>query len=363
MNRETPISRKPAFSFCWFAALFGMLITATAAGAVFSGPQPGERTTAFKVLDLTNPNEAKERDPITENAGAPTSFVFVHAIERSLVPLLREVDRYGAEQKDRLKTEVVFLATDRLEGEQRAKAAIGSLRLQSRVGLSLDGIEGPGNYGLNKQCMITIIAAKDNEVTANFALTQPGIADAPKVLEALARTCGDPNPPTAEQINERQMARGGASRMQPDRMTPDRTRPQPVDFSKFDLNSEAGLRDAGRALIAEVQSLRKELTTQHGANPAPARPEAAAKPRDPLPGAAPTDVQLISLLRAFIQPKNEDATVDKVLSEVEAYVKGNPDLTKQAIDGWVRVLAIPYGTAYAQKAGAAFVEKLKSGSR
>ncbi len=80
------------------------------------------------------------------------------------------------------------------------KNASGSLKLQSRVGLSLDGAEGPGNYGLNKQCLMTIVVAKDNVVTANFALTQPGIADAPKVLEALAKVSGDATPPTSGAI-------------------------------------------------------------------------------------------------------------------------------------------------------------------
>jgi hypothetical protein len=49
------------------------------------------------------------------------------------------------------------LFADRLAGEQRVKAAARPLQLQSRVG-SLDGVEGPGNYGLNKECMMTIIA-------------------------------------------------------------------------------------------------------------------------------------------------------------------------------------------------------------
>ena len=49
---------------------------------------------------------------------------------------------------------------DRVAGEQRVKAAAGSLRLQSPVSLSLDGVEGPGNYGLNKDCLMTIVAAQ-----------------------------------------------------------------------------------------------------------------------------------------------------------------------------------------------------------
>ncbi len=94
------------------------------------------------------------------------------------------MDEYGAARTDRIRTEVVFLAADKIEGEQRVKASAGSLKLQSRIGLSPDGAEGPGNYGLNKTCLMTIIAARDNVVTANFALVQPGIAGTAAALHS-----------------------------------------------------------------------------------------------------------------------------------------------------------------------------------
>ena len=285
---------------------------ARAADPVFSGPQAGEKTTPFKVMEITGPNQGKERDPVTENAGAPTALVFVSAIERSLVPLLRVVDQYGAERTNRLKTELVFLFGDRVVGEERSKAVASSVKLRTRVGLSLDGAEGPGNYGLNKECMMTILAARENKVTANFALVQPGIADAPKVIAALAKVCGDTNPPTVEQLNERQMARtGGGQRM---------------------------ARDGA------------------GTN--------AARPRENFPGAVPDDARLNALLRQLIRPSNDDATVDKLSKDIEAHIQGNAELTRQASNGWVRVLHFGerYGTAYSRKVGQTFLDKLKAGA-
>ena len=149
-----------------------------AADQVFSGPQPGEKITGFKIVGISGATPQSERDPVTENKGGPIALVFLHALERSLVPLLRVTDEYGALRKEHLKTEVIFLGADRISAEQRIKAAVNSLKLKSNVGLSLDGSEGPGNYGLNKECMMTIVIAKDDKVTANFALVQPGIADA-----------------------------------------------------------------------------------------------------------------------------------------------------------------------------------------
>lgn len=332
-----------------------------AADRVFSGPQPNEPTTPFKVAVVTGVGDGSERDPIAENKGAPTALVFIHTVERSLVPLLRVIDQYGALRKDLLKTEVIFLVADRVAGEQRLKATANSLRLQSRVGLSLDGAEGPGNYGLNKECMMTIVMAKDNKVTTNFALVQPGIADAPKVIEALAKLSGDANPPTVESLSQRPgerpgMARGN-ERMAPGSAEVPRRQGEPLDLSKLDLNSEAGLRDAVKMLAREVNALRQEVAELRGGK----APAVAEKAKEPFPGDVPTDEKLVGLLRQFIRPTNDDATVDRVLGEVETYIKDNRDLTKQALDGWTRVLHFGdrYGTPHARKKGAEFLEKLK----
>lgn len=302
-----------------FRCVLPSLIVASGLGVtsfgaeVFSGPQPGEKTTGFKVYAISG-EERSERDPIAENEGRPVALVFLHALERSLVPLLRVVDEYGALRKDKIRTEIIFLSPDRITGEQRMKAAMTSLRLKSNTGVSVDGIEGPGNYGLNKECMMTIVVAKDDKVTANFALVQPGIADAPRVIAAFAKAAGDENPPSIETLNA---GRGG---------------------------SMARGRDG---------EMRRN-----------ARPNADAAPRenkDPFPGAVPTDGKLTGLLRQFIRKTNDDATVDKVLADVKTYIQGNEDLRKQAEDGWTRILHFGdrYGTPYAQKKGAEFLEELK----
>ncbi len=288
-----------------FLALLG---SARSEEKVYSGPQAGEKTTPFKSVELRGEDAGKERDIIAEHKGAPTTLIFVHGVERSMAPLMTVLDEYGQECKDVLKMEFVFLSGDRLSSQQHLPLVGQSLRLQSPISLSQDGAEGPGNYGLNKECLMTVIVARQNKVAANFALVQPGMADAPKIISAIAKVVGDSNPPAAEALRER---RGlGGARMEPG---------QP---------KERG-RDTGN------------------------------RPKDNLPGAAPTDEKIVGLLRRFIQRSNDDATVDKVLAEVEEYVRGNESLTRQAMDGWTRVVHLKYGTEYAQKAGQTWLEKLK----
>jgi hypothetical protein len=277
----------------------------SAADAVFSGPQPGEATTAFKSVEIIGADAGQERDVVTLNNGAPTVLVFVHGIERSILPLVRAVDDYGAKFKDRLKTEFVFLAAERVGGMEKYAPALNSIKLKGRTTLSLDGAEGPGNYGLNKECLMTIIAAKDNKAQASFALVQPGIADAERVLAAVANMIGDEKPPTAAEIAATQPQRGG-------------------------MKAEDGKRPM-------------------------------AQGKDPFPGAVPTDDKLQSMLRRYIRKENDDATIDRMLQDVRDYIKDNADLKKQAADGWTRILHFKdvYGTPYAVKQGQAFLEELK----
>jgi hypothetical protein len=285
-----------------------LLTTARCEENVYSGPQPGEKTTPFKSVELRGEGSGKERDIIGEHKGAPTTLIFVHGVERSMAPLMTVLDEYGQERKDALRTEFVFLSGDRLSSQQRLPLVGQSLRLRSPMSLSADGAEGPGNYGLNKECLMTVIVARENKVAANFALVQPGMTDASKIISAIANTIGDTNPPAAEMLRER---RGrGSARMEP----------------------------------GQPQERQGGMTN---------------RPRDTLPGAAPTDEKLVGLLRQFIQRSNDEATVDKVLAEVEKYVGGNESLTRQTIDGWTRVLYLKYGTEYAQKAGQTWLEKWK----
>lgn len=281
---------------------------------VFSGPQPGETTTPFKAIELRGDHQGDTLDPIASNAGSPTTLVFVHGIERSMAPLMRVIDKFGSQHKDQLKTDWVFLSDDPIASRQRLPQVGRSLKIEGRMLLSADGIEGPGNYGLNKECLLTIIAAKDNKVAANFALIQPGIADAEAVIGALSKLIGLETPPTIASLSE------------------------------------------GMRMAQQRGGGRGENMRQRGQNMrrGEGRPQGGE-----LPGAAPTDDRLVGYLRSFIQRTNSDKRVDQVLDQVRDYIKGNDDLTKQAMNGWIRVLAVKYGTEYAQTKGAAFVEELK----
>jgi hypothetical protein len=168
---------------------------------VFSGPQPGEKLTGFKVRGVYDKLAGKDLDFIAEAKGKPIVLVFVHELTRPSMALTRAVTAYGASrQKDGLHTYIVWLSEDRTEAEQYLKRASKSLNFTVPVGISLDGAEGPGAYGLNRKVSLTVIVAKDNKVTANFALVQPSVTDAPDIAQAIVKVVGG-KAPTLEELN------------------------------------------------------------------------------------------------------------------------------------------------------------------
>ncbi|MAG94542.1 MAG: hypothetical protein CMJ48_12445, partial [Planctomycetaceae bacterium] len=66
------------------------------------------------------------------------------------------------------------------------------------VGISVDGAEGPGSYGLNRNVNLTVLVAHENRVAANFALVQPSETDVPKILAEVVDLVGGRIPTHSE---------------------------------------------------------------------------------------------------------------------------------------------------------------------
>lgn len=159
---------------------------------IFSGPQPGEKLAAFQVRGVFDADAGKELDFVTQAAGKPLVLIFVHDVNRPSIGLTRALTSYTVgRSKDGLSTGVVWLDDDPTEAENTLKRIRHALTPGASTGISLDGQEGPGSYGLNRNVTLTILIGKDQRVTANFALVQPSLqADLPKILEAVVQVAG-----------------------------------------------------------------------------------------------------------------------------------------------------------------------------
>jgi hypothetical protein len=176
-----------------FAVLSLALLEGHAQDKVFSGPQAGEKLPPFKVRGVFD-DAGKELDFVKQAAGKPIVLVFVHDANRPSIGLTRVLTAYTVSRaKDGLATGVVWLADDVTEAENTLKRMGHALAKGAPTGISVDGKEGPGSYGLNRNVTLTVLVGKEGKVTANFALVQPSIqADLPKVLEEIAKVAGGP---------------------------------------------------------------------------------------------------------------------------------------------------------------------------
>lgn len=177
---------------------------------VFSGPQPGEPLPKLPVRVLFREGEAA--GTLTDLAAVTPEtphhlIVFVHQLTRPSIGLVRPLLQYAATRRDDgLQPALIFLGEDATGLEQRVTRARHALPPKVPVAISLDGVEGPGAYGLNRNVTLTILVASEGEVKANFAIIDPNIPVAlPKTLKAVCEVVGGEPPPLERLLRQGNM--------------------------------------------------------------------------------------------------------------------------------------------------------------
>ena len=159
---------------------------------LFSGPQVGEKLNSFKVRGVFDEEAGKDIDFVGQADGKPIVLIFVHDVNRQSVSMTRVLSGYAVSRaKDGLATGVVWLDDDATAAENQLKKMRHALTPKAPTGISLEGREGPGSYGLNRNVMLTILVGKEGKVTGNFALVQPSLqVDLPKILQSVVDVVG-----------------------------------------------------------------------------------------------------------------------------------------------------------------------------
>ena len=182
---------------------------------IFSGPQPGERVPPLTVRNVFA-DPAVDLDPVSAAKDAPLLLIFVHKRERPAFGLTNTLLRYAlTRKKDGLHTSAVFLTADLTETADWMRRIRSYFPTDASVTVSPDGIEGPGSFGLNRDVTMTVLIAKENRVTASFALIQPSLqADGPQIAKALVDALGGGDVPDLAKFSGQrmqQMRRGAGS--------------------------------------------------------------------------------------------------------------------------------------------------------
>lgn len=234
---------------------------------VFSGPQAGEKLPEFKVRGVFDA-AGKELDFVKQAAGKPIVLVFIHDMNRMSLRMTQVLTHYSAGRASAgLATGVVWLGDDVTEAENNIKRQGHALSREAPTGISVDGKEGPGSYGLNRNVTLTVLVGKAGQVTANFALIQPSIAaDLPKILTEIAKVTGEPVA-TLEDL----FILNGTKVQGPLITLIDRTsKPEDVDRAATSIEQTLKKDEAGKKEFARVllQVEKKGLLEMHGTPPA-----------------------------------------------------------------------------------------------
>lgn len=173
--------------------LLNLLIALLADEPVFSGPQPGEKLVPFFIKGVLGDDADKSIDIVLENETTPHVLIFVHERSRPAFGLsnlvMRLVEDRGVEK---INGSLIFLSEDPTETAEWMNRIPQYFPVKIQKGISPDGKEGPGSYGLNRNVSLTVLICKDNVVTANFALVQPSVeVDGPRIFKAIANVLGE----------------------------------------------------------------------------------------------------------------------------------------------------------------------------
>lgn len=184
---------------------------------VFSGPQAGEPLPELPIQLVLDEDPSKLQDATAAEPDAPHQLViFVHQFTRPSIAFTRTLSDYAASRKKAgLKTAVVFLGADTTALTTQLQRAKHALPKNVNLGVSPDGVEGPGSFGLNRNVTLTILVASEGDVKFNQALIDPSLpVELPKTLKAICDLVGG-EPPTVDALlakasgAEGTMRRGG----------------------------------------------------------------------------------------------------------------------------------------------------------
>jgi len=160
------------------------------------------------VRSLSAADAGKQIDYVANAHGKPLLLVFVHDLNRQSIAMVRNLTTYSAKRKqDGLETGVVLLSDDANDAEKNFQRSKHAFNIETPTGVSLEGLEGPGRFGLNRLVMLTIVLSKENKVVANYALVQPSLqVDLPKIAKSIVELIGGPVPTLEELVGKDTMS-------------------------------------------------------------------------------------------------------------------------------------------------------------
>ena len=159
------------------ALALGLMAQNGQAAELTSGPPTGSPLAPVNSYALHGPHKGQEFDAAKALGQDPGALLFIHELTSNIIPVLRGlVDLTSEYSVLGFQSHTLLLHDDRTLAENRLKAINGSLKQAYRgdgidahpIILSLDGLEGPGDYALNRRVALTLVLARDGQVTLSL---------------------------------------------------------------------------------------------------------------------------------------------------------------------------------------------------
>ena len=336
------------------ALVLGLMAQNGQAADIVSGPPTGSLLAPVNSYALHGPHKGREFDAAKSLGRAPGALLFIHELSRNIIPVLRGLDDLTSEYSVLgFHSHTLLLHDDRTSAENRLKAINGSLKLAHPIILSLDGLEGPGDYALNRRAALTIVLAKGGQVVRSVALTDAGQHNLPELREWVEAVAGkipaDPDelrkmiagnlPKSGDAVRELAVNQG---------VQLQKLRARLARTESGQMNSRMQQRKPQRMKRDAPNAARRQANARDQAKPAVKRE-----------GAPPDDDELQSNLRAFIRKTNSDERNDEVYAGIIDRAAESAELTRQAREMFRLVLSLKdrYGTLHAHGLAEGFLAK------
>ena len=347
------------------ALALGLMAQNGQAADIVSGPPTGTPLAPVNSYALHGPHKGQEFDAAKSLGQGPGALLFIHELSRNIIPVLRGLDDLTSEYSVLgFQSHTLLLHDDRTSAENWLKAVnslgFGSVGLEEinrplahPIILSLDGLEGPGDYALNRRAALTIVLAKGGQVVRSVALTDTGQHNVPQLREWVEEVAGkipsDPAelrrmiagnlPESGDAVRELAVNQG----VQLQRL---RTRLARLESGQMN----------NRMQQRRPQRMKRDAPNASGR---PAAERNTAKPAAKREGAPPDDADLQSSLRAFIRKTQADERIDEIYEEITTRAAESAELTRQTREMFRLVLSLKdrYGTPHAHELAKGFLDK------
>ncbi|HIG28319.1 MAG TPA: hypothetical protein EYQ50_11155 [Verrucomicrobiales bacterium] len=163
--------------------------------SIVSGPEAGTQLTPVKVYDGLGAFAGREFDAAKQIGDNPGALLFVHSMTRNTYPVIRRLDQLaGQHSLMGFKSFTIYLASDRTSAETQlmnrnglatggykfsVTGKFGALKLENPIMLSVEGLDGPGNYALNRRAVLTLVMTLNGKVHRSHTFTDTGEHDVP----------------------------------------------------------------------------------------------------------------------------------------------------------------------------------------